>query len=88
MSTDTVSCDRTVLELAGISSTDMGYKVPGSGRTVPAYSKMPLPFLASMSIGSASGLGSGGTKIELDFGLGLIDGFRRCSSEISGGTDF
>jgi hypothetical protein len=57
--------------------------VPRTERAVPRLSELAL---ASISIGTASSA-LGRTYMDDDSGEGLIDGFLRCSSEMSGGID-
>src|SRR5664279_5633655 len=72
-----------------IASTDIDCEVPGSDREVPEIGcevpEIPGLLPSSTSIGTTSGSGFAGINIDSDSRDGLIDGFRRCSSDMPDG---
>src|SRR5664279_653966 len=72
-----------------IASADIGFEFPEFSRAVPEIVReVPgIPGLSpsSTSIGTTSGSGFAGINIDSDSGDGLIDGFRRCSSDMPEG---
>ena len=59
--------------------------VPGCDIAVPRSIWTALPFPLSTSIGVAPDVGPSGMKIDKEFGSVFIEGFLKCSRDISGG---